>query len=130
MSLAKKVFGSVRIWILLILIVLSVIAIHPGIGTEGVAVRNIAKNSPASIAGMQSPSPTSTPMSREKILEINNIPIKNSQIYYDTTSALLANKTVQVKTTKNTYLLRAVYETEKIVTNETEIKETFEFFFN
>jgi len=67
---------------LLIAILLSIVAIYPNFTSEGVAIRTVAKNSPADFAGMISPKPTATPMSREKIIELNNIPIKNSLDYY------------------------------------------------
>ncbi len=130
MSILKKLLASARIWFLIIAILLSVVAIYPNFSAEGVAIRSVTKDSPASLAGIISPKATATPMSREKIIEMNGVSIKNSNDYYSVLEKLPANKTVQVKTNNNIYLLRTQYEVEKIVTNETELKTITELVYN
>ncbi len=102
----KQMLKSVRIIVLLVFIVLSLVAIHPNPNAEGVAIRNIARNSSASLAGIVSPSPTSTPMSKERILTINNEPITDDAKYAEMVSAFEPNRTVQIKTTKGLYQLK------------------------
>jgi preprotein translocase subunit SecD len=103
---AKKMLKSVRIIILLAFIVMSIIAIHPSPSAEGAAIRSVARNSSASLAGIQSPSPTSTPMSKERVIAINNEPITNADDYMRFVSTLEPNRVVQLKTTKGFYQLK------------------------
>lgn len=96
---------SVRIIILLVFIVLSIVAIHPNPGAEGVAIRNVARNSSASLAGIVSPSPTSTPMSKERVLLMNNEAINSVADYEAFVTKLAPNRTVQIKTSVKFYQL-------------------------
>ncbi|MBN1544108.1 hypothetical protein JW898_01445 [Candidatus Woesearchaeota archaeon] len=102
----KQILKSVRIIVLLVFIVLSIVAIHPNPGAEGVAIRSVMRNSSASLAGIQSPSPSSTPMSKERVLEINNEPINDIKTYTDMVSGLKPNRTVQIKTSAGLYQLK------------------------
>lgn len=102
---AKQMLKSARIIILAVFVVLSLIAIHPDPTTEGVAIRSVVRNSSASLAGMESPSPTSTPMSKERILSINNEPVLDVKTYTDMVSEFMPNRTVQIKTTEGFYQL-------------------------
>jgi preprotein translocase subunit SecD len=87
---------------------------------EGVAVRSVIKDSAASLAGIENPKPTITPMGREVVHYINNIPIKNIDDYSNITSTLKANTTIIVKTNKNTYRVTIKPQYETIILNETE----------
>ena len=102
----KQLLKSVRIIILLVFIVMSIIAIHPDPTAEGAAIRSVGRNSSASLAGIESPTPTSTPMSKERVIMINNEPVTNADDYLRLTSNLESNRTVQVKTTKGMYQLK------------------------
>ncbi|MBU0461164.1 MAG: hypothetical protein KJ574_01120 [Nanoarchaeota archaeon] len=108
MAAIKKIFTNWKVILLLACLVLAVIAISPNPWTEGVSIRNVAKNSSASLAGIQNPTPTDSPMSRERVLSMNNIPIKTVKDYYDFTSKLEINQSVQIKTTKGFYRLRVM----------------------
>jgi len=119
----KKIFTNLRIIILLAVILLAVIAINPHPFNKGVAIRNVIMNSSANLAGIESPKPTATPMSKEIIISINNKPINNLNDYYSFEAELKPNRTVSVKTNKGTYRLITKYRTETIVLNET-INET------
>jgi preprotein translocase subunit SecD len=103
---AKLMLKSVRIIILLAFIAMSIIAIHPDPSAEGAAIRSVARNSSASLAGIQSPTPTSTPMSKERVIMINNEPVTNADDYTRLTANFEPNRTVQIKTTKAMYQLK------------------------
>jgi preprotein translocase subunit SecD len=102
----KQILKSVRLIILVVFVVLSIVAIHPDPGAEGVTIRNVMRNSSASLAGIQSPSPSSTPMSKERVLFINNEQISSVKEYNDIVSTFMPNRTVQIKTTDGFYQLR------------------------
>ena len=99
----KKVFTDMRVIFYLVCLLLLVVAIHPNPFNTGVAIRSVGKNSSAEIAGIVSPKPTATPMSRERILSINNLPIKNEEDYYNVVSALEPLRTITIKTNKALY---------------------------
>lgn len=130
MGKLKKATRNVRIIILLVFLVLALIAIHPNPWVEGLAIRNVAKNSSASIAGIQSPTPKVTPMSRERMLLINNKPINSLKDYYDFVNTLEINRTFTIKTNKNIYKLTALPEYKITYLNETENKTITEEVYN
>ncbi len=121
MRKAKKLFTNVKFIILLIFIVLAIVSIHPNPYSTGVAIRSVEADSAASLAGITSPKPTTTPMSRERIVAINNIPITNEDDYYTQTADLKPNRTLHIKTNKGIYKLTTKPLLETIVLNETEI---------
>lgn len=118
----KKIFTNIRIIVLLIFLILAIVAIRPEPWVEGVAIRNVARNSSAMLAGIENPKPSSTPMSREVITAMNNMPIKNVEDYYAFVNTLDINRTVQVKTNKKVYTLLTRPNYEIIYLNETEIE--------
>ena len=103
----KKIFTNVRVIILLILLVLAVVAINPKPWIKGVAINNVETNSSAAEAGIQKPAPSVKPVNRERLLAIDNKPIGNIEEYYNYVNALEPNQSVQIKTTKGLYRLRA-----------------------
>ena len=123
MSKIKKIFTNLRVIILLAVILFAVIAINPHPFNKGVTIRNVILNSSASLAGIESPKPTASPMSKERIISINNKPINNVLDYYSFEASLKQNRTVSIKTDRGTYRLITKYKTETIVLNET-INET------
>ena len=127
MSKTKKIFTNLRVIILLAFLTFAVFSISPRPGAEGVAIRNIITDSAAAEAGIPQPSPTSSQVSRERILNINNRPINNVEDYYDYVNTLKVNQSVQIKTSKGLYRLRTKEDIEIIELNETVtkiIKET------
>jgi len=112
MGRAKQLFTNWRIILLLVCLVLAVVSISPNPWVEGVTVRNVEKNSSASMAGMTNPKPTDSPMSRERIVLINNQPIITLNDYYSVTEDLQINQTVQIKTTDGFYRLTVQPEIE------------------
>ncbi|MBI4150001.1 hypothetical protein HY488_01205, partial [Candidatus Woesearchaeota archaeon] len=121
MGSVKKLFTNVRIIILIVTLLLAVVAIHPSLDREGVAIRSVVRNSSATESGMQSPLPNAQPMSREVIIAMNNAPIKTVDDYYAFVSTLDINRSVQIKTNKGLYRLTTKPLTETIVLNETEL---------
>ena len=121
----KKIFTNVRVIILLVFLVLAVAAINPRPGIEGVVIRNIITNSSAAEAGIQQPPPTAKPVSRERILEIDNRPINSVADYYNYIDTLEPNQSVQIKTNKALYRLTTRQNIEIIELNET-VKKTIE----
>ena len=105
MSKAKKIFSSTRIIILIVALLLAALAIHPSLDHNGVAIRNVAKNSSAAIAGIASPGPNVQPMKREVIKTINNIDINTVEDYNNITSGFQIGDQVTLKTNKKTYFL-------------------------
>ena len=118
----KKIFKNVRVIILLVALVFAIIAIHPSFNATGVTIRTVAKNSSASLAGVQNPDPTLPPTARERILAINNIVIKDLDDYYTFISDLKINQTLTIRTTRDTYKLMVKPKIQTTVLNETELK--------
>jgi preprotein translocase subunit SecD len=106
MNKFKQIIQNWRVVILLLSLLFAVIAIHPNPYAEGVAIRAIEPNSSAMTAGIKSPLPTDTPMSRERILTINNEPVDTVADFFKQTSGLKPNITVYITTNKNTYILK------------------------
>lgn len=118
----KKIFTNVRVIILLIALVLAITAIHPNPWAEGVAIRSVTLNSSASLADIQNPKPNVQPMSRERILSIENDPISGPEDYYDAISKLEPNTTIQLKTNNGLYKLTTREKITIIELNETETR--------
>jgi preprotein translocase subunit SecD len=121
----KKIITNWRVILLAVFILASIAAIHPA-SSEGVAIRSVITNSSASIAGIQQPKPNIQPVSREKIISINNRPINTLEDYYDFIIPLSPNRTITIKTNKGTYRFTTQEAFETIELNETEQKTVTE----
>ncbi len=130
MSKAKKIFTNFRVILVILALVLTLIAIHPNPWAEGLAIRSVAKDSATAIAGIQSPSATIPPMSREVIKNINNVPITSMKDYYDFVNALEPNRTFTIKTNKNIYRLTTKPLYSVTYLNETETQTITEEVFD
>ncbi|MBI1970406.1 hypothetical protein HYS47_01530 [Candidatus Woesearchaeota archaeon] len=126
MGKLKKLLTNARVIILIVFLFFAVVAIHPTFRDDGVAIRSIAKNSAAALAGIKSAEPGTSPVSKEMILSINNQPVETLADYYSFTEQLDINQTLQIKTTKGVYRLTAKAEVEVIELNETELVEVNE----
>lgn len=96
---------TIRIWILIIVLVLSLLLIFgfpPSFFEKGVIVKSIAANSTAFESGLKS---------GEKIIAINDLPINNLQDYSSTITSLFKNNTdyikLVIKTEDNNYVFFA-----------------------
>ena len=118
----KRIFTNFRVMILLFFLVAAIVVINPNPGIEDVTIRNIIAESAASEAGMQNLKSTTSPRSRERILLMNNKPIKSIEEYYAFTSTLRPNQSVQIKTNKGFYKLTTKPILNITVLNETEEK--------
>ncbi|MBI5398417.1 hypothetical protein HZB03_03035 [Candidatus Woesearchaeota archaeon] len=130
METLKKLFKSGRVIVMLAFVLLAIVAIHPAPWNDGVAIRSIAKEGPAYIAGVVAPKPTATPISRERIIAINQEAIHSVDDYYRVAGSLAPNISVQLKTNKKLYRVVPQYRAEKVVLNETTVenrtKEVFD----
>jgi preprotein translocase subunit SecD len=102
---ARKIFTNVRIIILFVILLLCVIAINPHLDRDGVAIRQIERNSSASIGGMQNPAPNIAPTARERILEVNGEQVNDVAAFYHAIAGYPPNRSISVTTTEKTYLL-------------------------
>ena len=118
----KKLFLNFRVLLLIVFLVFAIVAIYPNPDAKGVAIRNVVTNSSASLAGMESPKPTTRPMAREVIEAINQKPIKGLEDYHAYTLTFEINDTVHIKTNRRIYTLTIKPEIEIIELNETEEK--------
>jgi len=125
----KKLFSNIRVIILLVFLLMSLVTIfsfdpvlHPDQYGRGAVIRNIQPNSSAADAGMVNLKPTTPPMSKEKILSINNEKINTIQDYYSFIEGIKVNQTLQIKTNKDLYKLTARPLLSITVLNETETK--------
>ncbi len=133
MSKLKKLFTNWRVLVLIGFLLLSFIAINPQPWNEGAAIRSVAKGSAAELAGIQPPSPHTPPTARERVLKVNNQPVRNAADYYRLAAEVMqrgVNQTFTITTNKNLYQLttRPAY---KIVTlNETEVVNVTKYLYN
>jgi len=126
MGRTKQIFTNARIILALIFIALALVSIHPNPWSKGIAIRSVTLNSSAAIGGIESPKPTASPMSRERIISINNQDINTLEDFYEIESNLKANRTINIKTNKDIYrletkqLMKTTYLNETITTEITE----------
>jgi len=130
MSKAKALFLNTRVIILVVFLLLSLVAINPQLSSDGVAIRSVAKDSAAADAGIESPKATISPTAREVLLSINNKDILTESDYYEFIADLDVNRTLLIKTNKDTYRLTTKPILETIVLNETEFVEVIVPVFN
>tara|TARA_Y100000310_G_scaffold291943_1_gene320279 strand:- start:14295 stop:16052 length:1758 start_codon:yes stop_codon:yes gene_type:complete len=126
----KQIFTNYRVIILLACLILATVSIHPNPSVKGVTIRNVLTNSSASLAGIQGPAPTTRPMSRERVLAVNNVDIDDIEDYYNIIEGLRINQTVHIKTNKGLYKLITRAEIEEIELNETIERLVVEEVFN
>jgi preprotein translocase subunit SecD len=120
----KEIFTNVRVIILVLFLLFALIAISPRPWHDGAAIRGVTKESAAAVAGIQAPLAKDTPVSRERVIAINNQPIRNAADYYGavaTITGMGVNRTFTLQTDRNLYSLttRPAYET--VILNETEL---------
>lgn len=119
MGKIKKIFTNVRVIIMLVAIVLAIILINPQFGEQGIAIRSVALNSAASQAGMESPGADVAPTSLERIVSINNQPIRSVDEYYMIVESFDINTTFIINTNRGDYLI-----TVEPLVNVTQLNET------
>jgi preprotein translocase subunit SecD len=95
----KEILLNKKILILIILLIISLIAIRP-FPQDGVSIRSVAKNSPAS---SQINVGEGKPMSYERVIAIDNQKISSVAEYYDYLEQIGSNTTVRLETNKEVY---------------------------
>src|SRR3989338_490233 len=109
MGSVKKIFTNWKVLLLLIFLFFSYITINGGFipqwGAEGVAIRSIAANSSAALAGMTNPGPEVRPVHRERIISFNSQDVDSVETYYRLERELKANQSVHVETNVKIYKL-------------------------
>ncbi len=126
----KDIFRDWRVILMLIFLFFSLVAIMPNPLNNGVMIRTVIKDSPAYTAGIQSPKASSTLMSRERIISINNVQIKTEQDYYSAIQQLKPNITAQIQTSNTLYRVIPEVAFEDITLNETRIENITTEVFN
>jgi preprotein translocase subunit SecD len=99
----KRIFTNTRVIILLVVILLGIIAINPQPNASGVAIRNVAKDSPAYLAGIVSGVANAAPTSRERITSVNSVKITSIEQYYQLIQLVPENTSLLLTTNKKTY---------------------------
>lgn len=105
MTRLKKLFTNWRVVLLIVCLLTALYFISPRPWVTGVSIRSIDRNSSAASAGIPPPTSETKPMDRERIVAVNNRPIKNVNDFDEQTKNLEVNRTISVKTTKNNYLI-------------------------
>lgn len=105
MSKMKRLLTNARVWILIAALVLALVAINPRLGAEGIAIKSVDRNSSAALAGIQSPEPGASPVSRERVLEVNGVPVSTVEGFYGEIAGYPPNRSLTITTDRNTYRL-------------------------
>ena len=103
MSKLKRLFSNWKIWVYLIFFVFTLFAINYQPFAKGVAIRTVSQNSSAYNAGIASPEPSDTPTTRERITQINRIPVNNVLEFENILDTLLEDTTITITTEKAKY---------------------------
>jgi preprotein translocase subunit SecD len=126
-SKIKKILLNYKVIILLFLLILSVVAINPNFSSSGVSITSVVQNSSANIAGITSPSPTIPQRNREVVKVIQGQVIETINDYHkiiEEINEYEPYETVEVITSKNTYLLTLLPEIETVILSELEDVKT------
>ncbi len=94
-----------RIWVLIGAILLAVLFISPHPFHDGAAIVAVDSHSAASDAGMKGPTATTPPVMRERILDLNGLPVNSIADYQKALDSVQPGTMVQVRTNKNSYVL-------------------------
>ncbi len=107
MTKIKDLVLNWKVMMLLIFLVFSYFSINGGLAphfwNEGVAIRSVAPNSSAANAGIENPSPRSTPLAKERVLSINGDPVNSVGDYVTSLGTLIPNTTARIETNERVY---------------------------
>jgi preprotein translocase subunit SecD len=101
-----KLLKSIRIIILIVALLLALIAINPRPWNDGVTIRNVERDSAATLAGIEAPDPGTSPVLRERITAIDEQPVHSVEDYEAYVHTLRPNMTVRIDTNKQSYVLK------------------------
>src|SRR3990167_3656940 len=117
----SNIFKNWRVIMLIVFLLFAALALRPSPWNDGVAIRSVADNSSAALAGIHSPEPNTAPLSYERIIAIDNLKIASLEDYSDAITGIAANTTLRVITDKASYVLRTKESVKETPLNETEI---------
>ncbi|MBN1645148.1 hypothetical protein JW851_03875 [Candidatus Woesearchaeota archaeon] len=120
MSKLKKIIKNWRVILLVVFLLFAIISIKPMPWNSGVMIQTIEKNSSAALAGIENPKPGIAPLSKEKIISMNNRLISSQQDYYDFANTLKSGVYVTIETNKEVYKIKTKPLLEITELNETE----------
>ena len=104
----KKVILNWRVILLILFIIFSVLSIRPQFfDNKGVIIKEVELNSSAFNAGIENPSPKTTPVDKEKIISINREKINSLEDYAGILNTIRDGHTVQIETDQRIYTLLA-----------------------
>ncbi|MEM2121094.1 MAG: MMPL family transporter [Candidatus Woesearchaeota archaeon] len=126
----KRLLLNWRIILFLFILFCALIVIQPKPWNSGVVIRSVKPESAAYLAGIRGPTANQLPMSREKIILINNIPVRDVNDYYNIIKDFTYNQTIIIKTTKATYKLYTKPIIERIPLGEKENQTIIEEIFD
>ncbi len=101
----RRALMNWRVWLLIIVLVLSIVAIHPRFGAQGAAIRSIAKDSPAAMANFAAPAGNIRPVDRELISAVNSVPVTDALGFYGLVDATPPQEVLIIQTNKGTYVV-------------------------
>ncbi|MBN2881180.1 hypothetical protein JXM83_03945 [Candidatus Woesearchaeota archaeon] len=105
MNKFKRIFTNWKVITLLIVLVFSIIAIHPNlVDKSGVVVRYVEPNSPANVAGILNPEINENLLSKERIKFVMDIPVNSISDYHSALESVKQGQTVKITTTKKSGL--------------------------
>jgi preprotein translocase subunit SecD len=104
----KKIFTNTRVIIVLVFVLLAIVAIRPSFSNDGVAIRAVAKNSSAELAGLENPKPGVNPMSREVIKYINDQKIHDLADFENIMSQIKIDDVLLIETNKDFYRINVL----------------------
>lgn len=106
MAKMKEIFKNVRVIVLLAFVALALFSILPSFdSTEELAIRSVAKDSAAELAGIPRPAANTLPRMKEILVSINGQKIHTVEEYYKATSDITVGSILIVKTYKPANLL-------------------------
>jgi preprotein translocase subunit SecD len=114
----KRIFTNWKVILLIVLVIGAIFFISPTFGKEGAAIRNVEKDSAATLAGFVGPTAKDKPLDREVVLSVNSEAVKNAADYYRLTTDLEVNSTVIIKTDKTMYSLTVIAANNSNVTSD------------
>ncbi len=118
----KKILTNWKVIVLIIFLLFAVIAIHPAPGARGLIIKSVIKNSSAELAGIEPPKPSTSPLSRERLIAVNNVQVNSLEDYNSLIKDIQPGQKISLQTNKAAYSIKVKPLTKTTVFNETELK--------
>ena len=101
----SNIFKNWRVIMLIVFLLFAALAIRPSPWNDGVAIRSVADNSSAALAGIAAPKPHTGPLNYEHITAIDDMPITSIDDYAQAIQKIQPDSTVRVVTDNAAYIL-------------------------